>query len=156
MTAYEQGFMTKCAEHGVDGRRLLKVADENPDDWVNALWALPGAAVAARDHFIRKVPLGRAGRVAGIYIPAAVGTYFLGRALINRIRGIGNRFQSKVGKGFGPGAAGRAPNGIAKNQQPPPAPQPQPKSKPVSSPGLSDMPAYGHPPYKPGNSWYLM
>lgn len=30
MTRYEQGFMNKCAEHGIDGRRLVKLARSTP------------------------------------------------------------------------------------------------------------------------------
>ena len=32
MTRYEQGFMNKCAEYGVDGEELLKCSEDIPSD----------------------------------------------------------------------------------------------------------------------------
>lgn len=62
MTRYEQGFLTKCAEYGVDGRRLLKRAQDARAMAIGGgAGALLGAGVGAltsRKHRLRNALIG--------------------------------------------------------------------------------------------------
>lgn len=63
MTAYEQGFITKCAEYGVDGRRLLKQARYGFNENLAGigLGALGGGVIGAlsdRKHRLRNAIIG--------------------------------------------------------------------------------------------------
>lgn len=62
MTAYEQGFLTKCAEYGLDGKELLKQAQM---PWENASRALAGEREWIQEAANSAKPLASAVPTAG-------------------------------------------------------------------------------------------
>jgi len=86
MTSYEQGFMNKCAEYGIDGKAILKAAQVNIDS-NTAIGAGAGAllggglgALTSRQHRLRNALIlallgGGAGAATGHYYGDQIGAW---------------------------------------------------------------------------------
>ena len=80
MTRYEQGFLTKCAEHGVDGRALLKSAFKiskinNIGELINRLIRAPYDKLDAfanskvDEAYLRRLVSNAKTRIARMHLP---------------------------------------------------------------------------------------
>ena len=109
MTRYEQGFLTKCAEYGIDGRELLKQAyDPNKytkrrENLVKGIYSLVGGAGGAaigsviggkKGRFLKQVLGTLGGGAAGYGVGAArngVREYFGYDPLIDNVVAVAKR-----------------------------------------------------------------